>query len=500
MKKKLRIGLIGLLVCFLGVGGGLWFRANFVITAAFHEQTIELGSGSISNDIEDYLRGPIDSLESVTLDTGKVNPNKIGDYKVTCITPKKTFEYTIRVEDTTAPEVKIQEMKCMAIEREYVPSDLIEEVFDYSREIHTYFVVDDKKQETLCFDKEGTYEFSLCVADASDNIAKQDFTIAFANAPEFYLLDDRYISVGTDFDLMTYVFAYDRKDGILTEDVKVESGGYDCNTAGDYEVTYTVTNSKGVTAKQQIHIYVGEQTNYNVDLSDEELQTLIEYGYFTYKPLDEENIDKVLEITKPTLANVYTQDLLGSMGIYKITPEQTYFISIGHVGKQHNHVASKIVFWDGTVVSATPTSSFAHGDDPIAMLAIPTETIPMETLLKLKEVYVDEHALDEAYENQEVVARQLYHLFGINDVRLDDKICRLHCLSPGSDCLKEAGDNDIYLSTDHGVRSGMSGTPLFDGKGRILATLGGHLIVPGKPTIDYWSRIDQLDELLSNTP
>ena len=120
MKKKLRIGLIGLLVCFLGVGGGLWFRANFVITAAFHEQTIELGSGSISNDIEDYLRGPIDSLESVTLDTGKVNPNKIGDYKVTCITPKKTFEYTIRVEDTTAPEVKIQEMKCMAIEREYL--------------------------------------------------------------------------------------------------------------------------------------------------------------------------------------------------------------------------------------------------------------------------------------------------------------------------------------------------------------------------------------------
>ena len=113
---------------------------------------------------------------------------------------------------------------------------------------------------------------------------------------------------------------------------------------------------------------------------------------------------------------------------------------------------------------------------------------------------MDEHALDEAYENQEVVARQLYHLFGINDVRLDDKICRLHCLSPGSDCLKEAGDNDIYLSTDHGVRSGMSGTPLFDGKGRILATLGGHLIVPGKPTIDYWSRIDQLDELLSNTP
>ena len=40
MKRKLRIGLIGLLLCFLGVGGGLWFRAKFVITSAFHEQSI----------------------------------------------------------------------------------------------------------------------------------------------------------------------------------------------------------------------------------------------------------------------------------------------------------------------------------------------------------------------------------------------------------------------------------------------------------------------------
>ena len=95
----------------------MWFRANFVITAAFHEQTIELGSGSVSNDIEDYLRGPIDSLESVALDTSKVNLEKIGDYKVTCTTAKKTFEYTIHVEDTTAPKVKIQDMECMAIER-----------------------------------------------------------------------------------------------------------------------------------------------------------------------------------------------------------------------------------------------------------------------------------------------------------------------------------------------------------------------------------------------
>ncbi|HDR7319955.1 TPA: DUF5011 domain-containing protein [Bacillus toyonensis] len=71
------------------------------------------------------------------------------------------------------------------------------------------------------------------------------------------------INVGDKFDPMAGVSAIDEKDGDITSKIKVE-GNVDTSKPGTYEVTYSVTNSKGLTIvrKQPVKVKeTGETTN-----------------------------------------------------------------------------------------------------------------------------------------------------------------------------------------------------------------------------------------------
>ncbi|MEB9974742.1 DUF5011 domain-containing protein [Bacillus cereus] len=108
--------------------------------------------------------------------------------------------------------------------------------------------------------KPGTYEVTYTVSDSKGHkvTAKQTVTVKQTVVPkdEVPVLTaptKTTINVGDKFDPMAGVSATDKEDGDITDKVTVD-GSVDTSKPGTYEVTYTVSDSKGhkVTAKQTV--------------------------------------------------------------------------------------------------------------------------------------------------------------------------------------------------------------------------------------------------------
>ncbi|CEH32875.1 glycosyl hydrolase family 18 protein [Romboutsia lituseburensis] len=99
-------------------------------------------------------------------------------------------------------------------------------------------------------------------------------------APVFSGIANKTIKVGEIFDALSGVTATDKEDGNLTDKIKV-SGKADTSKAGKYELTYSVTDSKGLTTTAKRTITV-ESVSVEGDTYD---STKIYYGgeLVTYK-------------------------------------------------------------------------------------------------------------------------------------------------------------------------------------------------------------------------
>ena len=79
------------------------------------------------------------------------------------------------------------------------------------------------------------------------------------SAPVIRGISDKTIKVSEEFDVLEGVSASDKEDGDLTDKIEV-SGTVDINTAGKYELIYTVSDSEGLkaTAKRTITVKADE--------------------------------------------------------------------------------------------------------------------------------------------------------------------------------------------------------------------------------------------------
>ena len=70
---------------------------------------------------------------------------------------------------------------------------------------------------------------------------------------------DIELTVGDSFDPLANVSAYDKNGVDLTSGIKVIENTVDTTKAGEYKVTYTVTDGYGVTATKSIKVTVREK-------------------------------------------------------------------------------------------------------------------------------------------------------------------------------------------------------------------------------------------------
>ena len=111
-------------------------------------------------------------------------------------------------------------------------------------------------------DVAGKYEVTYKVTDCQGATRRK--TIIVTVNPKMEVLNeapvihatDKTITVGDTFDPMAGVTATDAEDGNLTAKIEVKKNDVDTTTPGKYEVTYKVTDSKGVSYTKTITVTV----------------------------------------------------------------------------------------------------------------------------------------------------------------------------------------------------------------------------------------------------
>ena len=113
--------------------------------------------------------------------------------------------------------------------------------------------------------KAGKYEVTYKVTDSDG--ATRTKTITVTVNPKMEVLNeaptidaaDKTITVGDTFDPKAGVTAKDAEDGDLTDKIEVVKNTVDTKKAGEYEVTYKVTDSDGATRTKTIKVTVKEK-------------------------------------------------------------------------------------------------------------------------------------------------------------------------------------------------------------------------------------------------
>ncbi len=462
------------LVCVAAVFIGLFLlHKQLRVEQNFTEIALELGT-PVSETVEDYISGKEWVLERAVLETTAVDTKHTGQYQIYCKVLGRKFVYTVDVKDTTSPEVELkQSIPCLLVGEEYGVSDFVRNVFDLSDDVEVVFVNEkDEKTNSVSFDEIGQYNVRIRTQDGSGNYTDTDFMVQADEPATLLGVWDRYVVKGKDCDLLSGVIAVDELDGIISEKVTATlEDSFDANTVGEYEVVYTVVDSNGLETHKTATLIVCDKKdtdNYAYlnehKLSQEELLLLCEADYFKYEPLDEPDYDKTLELVMPTLINLRNEKWSGSGFIVEIGSEYIYCLSVEHVTKVFGN-GTNITFFEDTTIKAPCDYIRLSEHNEITLFRIPTELVPYDTLILLKQIYVNRDIYSELEEGDLLIECCANWSFGTSDVI---KVVTLRKVTTsfeyGQYCFIET-----CIETSRGGKPGMSGTPFVDYRGNLVA-------------------------------
>lgn len=493
-KIKYIFAIGGIVIMF-----GLVMLATYLVckynetSPLFAEKTIELGdAASFSDDIHDYLEGHEDVLEKANIDCENVDVNAVGEYMVSCDTWLQHFEYSINVVDTTAPELALKEMPCLRVNEAYSIDEFIESVFDLSENVCVGFDAGLKNEAAVSIiqgdaynyggdtsasgsDYEafmalecGEYDIALSAVDASGNETVMVNRVKFDEPPVFMFVDDKYVKRGSDYKLMDYVVAYDNESGFITDKVVINDGGFDIETVGNYSVTYSVTDINNLTTSKTVFVTVGdENSNMGIWYTREDIAFLDEHNYFTYEPLSEGNLDEAIKLTTPTEVDLASPKGFASAYIYDITPDYIIMLTAKHCTKLLQNL--DIMFYDDVTSYGLNPDYISCKKADLAMFVIPTNAVPVTTLLNLREVYIDDEVVNETRKGDTVFACTLNWKAGVKDIFTPMEVYAVDV--PEYDGSINVGY--MMLVTERGTVGGQSGSGVFDLKGRLIGTVEG---------------------------
>lgn len=458
---------------------------------------VELGE-KVPISPTDYLFGYPFVVDRAVIDVGSVNTGKVGDYTGTVRLLFYNYTLDISVVDTTPPEIiPFAEELYIATGREYGPEDFADQIRDVSGDVNCHILYEGSRREQISFPSAGQYELYLEAVDASGNVGTREVLFTVVDPPEIIGAFDRHLPIGTNFDV-TRAAAVDTGDGNITDRLKVDAGDFDPRREGDYTVTYSVSDSHGLVTEKSVTLSVCSRQKLslyreNISLSQDEMKLLCDAGYFAYKPLDTPDYFKAVNLIEPTLVNfkqVRSNGYAAGSGcIYRITPEYIYLLSVKHV-MEEVHRDCRIMFFDGNVVTENIDYATPQNSNELSLCRIPTSVIPAETMLSLRQVYVDRAIYSKLSKGDEVIAYAKHWSGTDRDYIRRMKVKRL------SASISEFGLYNSLLETTEGVVNGMSGTAVIDLRGRLagLASAFGTATDSKYAVSAYHSRIDVLDQ------
>ena len=229
--------------------------------------------------------------------------------------------------------------------------------------------------------------------------------------PHFIFLHDRKYKTGTELSLTDLVYAEDKDGNDITDRIIItDNGSYDPDTAGTYNITYSVTDDDKITNEETITISIGdyEANDYGFETGPDALRTIIAHNHFSYEPLAEEETgtDALIRLTSPTSFGAAYDDGACTCFLYRVTDSYLYFFTNKHCPVDsadtlclydHNDNMTEIPKDDITFLKYHPeydavANGYQHYDQQ--MFVVPIEYFDIDVLLEAKQVLVDTDALE----------------------------------------------------------------------------------------------------------
>ncbi len=232
LNKKLLLGAAAVLVVAVLALLLLW-PANIV-----SELTVEAGRESISaNEFRKADKG-IDA--QFVSDLTAVDLKTIGTYPVQVQYKNKTYDCTVIVEDTLAPEGKIHNVSVYSGQT-LKPEDFVTDITDA-----TAVTVSWKSEPDLTVEAQTL--MTIILTDAAGNQSEYEAVLSVFvdnGVPQITGVEAIFTYIGTEPDYLAGVTAMDDKDVAL--EILVDTSKVDLNAVGTYDITYSVTDAAGNT-------------------------------------------------------------------------------------------------------------------------------------------------------------------------------------------------------------------------------------------------------------
>ena len=181
----------------------------------------------------------------------------VGEHTVTVVTGNTQADCVITVEDTTAPELKVQNVRRYPGET-VEAKDFVVSSSDLSGEPEISVA-----GELPDCSENGTHVITIEAKDANGNVTKKEATLWVSdnmNPPEIRGADEPMtVEKHSEPDFLKDVFAKDDIDGEIA--AEVDTSGLDLTKAGTYYITYSAMDSSGNvgTYKRQVIVEPDEE-------------------------------------------------------------------------------------------------------------------------------------------------------------------------------------------------------------------------------------------------
>lgn len=279
--KKWMIGIVAVVLLTI-ISVAIYYMTLPDIEFVTKSPQVELHKAFDANkNIKKVRNGKV---KEVSIDTSKIDIEKLGKYPVTYTYHKSKYTMQVQVVDTVAPTFDIKDMEIdlgMSVE----PKDMVSNVKD-----DTSTQIDFKQKYD--FTKEGKHKVIVQVKDESNNITEKEAMITVVKDSEKPILEgvnDISVRVNGKIDYLQGIVAKDNRDS--KPKVEVDDSKVNLQVAGSYIAKYTVTDRSGNKNVIERKVIVEEQKE--IGSSQQSGDKVV---YLTFDDGPSANTAKILDI------------------------------------------------------------------------------------------------------------------------------------------------------------------------------------------------------------
>lgn len=217
MKRKLILAILATLALI-----AILFFCLFR-TPRFESITLELGT-DISGEAKYYMYGSPVALKNAQVDVTAVDNMVVGEYTANVNFKKKTIAFSIVIEDTTPPELVLNNTDNINIGIEHGVDSFIKETSDLAGPVETWVTVNNETLNPLVFDEIKDYNIGVFAKDINGNQSVEIFTIHTVDtiAPEITEFEEYgYYGVGDEYGIHDFVQVINDNSGLSFVSLKV---------------------------------------------------------------------------------------------------------------------------------------------------------------------------------------------------------------------------------------------------------------------------------------